>query len=82
MHALLAQALEPARNSIWPAIIQAIDNNGFWIFVGVCVLAGTAKHLVGQVLRHNERISMIQAGINPDESPQVYRGDFDEQKRG
>lgn len=62
MPTLIAQAQE----SIMPALLQTIDNNGVWIFVGFCVLAGTAKHLVGRILRHNERLAMISAGMNPD----------------
>ena len=63
MNLLLAQAQE----SIWPAILRTVDNNGLWIFIGFCVLAGTAKHLVGLVLKHNERIAMIQAGMKPED---------------
>lgn len=58
---LLAQASE----SIWPSVIQALSNNGFWVFIGTCVLAGTAKHIVGMVLRHRERMAMIDAGLTP-----------------
>ena len=60
---LLAQAQE----SIWPSVIQALSNNGLWVFIAVCVLAGTAKHIVGMVLRHRERIAMIEAGMTPDQ---------------
>ena len=50
----------------WSAAVRAVEHNGLWIFIGFCVLAGTAKHLVGRILEHNERIAMIRAGMNPD----------------
>lgn len=68
MTTFIAQAQE----SLWPAILNTIDNNGIWIFVGFCVLAGTAKHLVSLVLKHNERIAMINAGMNPDAEDGEY----------
>ena len=70
MNFLLAQAVPD--QSFWSAVLQTVDNNGIWIFVGFCVLAGTAKHLVSLVLKHNERIAMIQAGIKPDDDETTY----------
>ena len=64
---LLAQT-EP----FWQTVIQALSNNGLWVFLAVCVLAGTAKHIVQVVLRHKERIAMIDAGIQPERENAVY----------
>ena len=72
---LLAQATE---SSIAMSIIQALANNGLWVFLGICVLAGTAKHIVQLVLRHQERIAMIEAGMEPDQAPTVYPKGFRE----
>lgn len=72
MTVLIAQAEE----TLWPAILRTIDHNGIWIFVGFCVLAGTAKHLVSLVLRHNERIAMINAGLDPDAKTRKYPREF------
>lgn len=63
MNLLLAQA----QSNFWDAAARCIEANGLWIFVGFCVLAGTAKHVVHRILQHNERMEMIRAGINPDE---------------
>lgn len=71
MTILLAQAAA-AQDSIWPAILRTIDNNGLWIFIGFCVLAGTAKHLVQRILEHQERLAMIQAGMRPDDEDQKF----------
>lgn len=77
MTQLIAQA-----ESFWPSLIHAAANNGFWIFLGVCVLAGTAKHLVQLVLKHNERLAMIKAGMQPEQDKPVYpRGYADPDKR-
>ena len=69
MSILFAQDIQ---ESLWTAILRTVDHNGVWIFVGFCVLAGTAKHLVHRVLKHNERIAMIQAGMHPDDSENDY----------
>lgn len=63
-----------ADTNFWEAAARGVEANGLWIFVGFCVLAGTAKHIVQRILDHNERIEMIRAGINPDEvPPRKYR---------
>ena len=69
---LLAQ--EANSPTFWDGVLRTIDHNGIWIFVGFCVLAGTAKHLVSLILQHNERLAMIKAGINPDDpgQPRIY----------
>ena len=69
MNILFAQEIQ---EPVWNAILRAVDHNGIWIFVGFCVLAGTAKHLVHRILQHNERIAMIQAGMHPDEDKPEY----------
>ena len=67
---LLAQS----ETNLWEAIARGVEANGLWIFVGFCVLAGTAKHVVQRILEHNERIEMIRAGMNPDENrPRKFR---------
>ena len=63
MYALIAQG---PQESIGPHVIQALSNNGFWVFIAVCVLAGTAKHLVERVLQHRERMAMVEAGMHPE----------------
>ena len=55
-----------AQQSIWPSVIQALSSNGLWVFVAICVLAGTVKQVVQMILTHRERITMIEAGICPD----------------
>lgn len=60
---LLAQADQ----SMGINIIQALAHNGLWVFCGICVLAGTLKHIAGMVLKHRERIAMIDAGLTPEE---------------
>ena len=65
-----------AQDSIWPNVIQALANNGFWVFLAVCVLAGVAKHIVDSILKHRERIAMIEAGMQPDREPPVFPTGF------
>ena len=62
MFSLFAQ-----QNSTWQMIIQALSMNGLWVFLAVIILAGTAKHIVEMVLKHRERIAMIESGMHPDE---------------
>ncbi len=61
----MTQLLLAQTHQIWLNVIQALSNNGFWVFAGFCVLAGTAKHLVGVILKHEERMAMIKAGMQP-----------------
>lgn len=70
-----------AQESIWPNVIQALANNGFWVFLAVCVLAGTMKHIVDSILKHRERISLIEAGIQPGQELPVYPCDNSEPPR-
>ncbi len=60
---LIAQA----ENSIWHNVIQALSMNGIWVFIAICVLAGTTKHIIKMILIHRERIAMIESGITPDQ---------------
>ncbi len=81
MPVIFAQA-----DSIWPNVIQALSNNGFWVFVGICVIAGTAKNIVTAVLKHRERLAMIEAGMSPPSDTQegdelVFRRHADQQNR-
>ena len=66
---LLAQAQE----SVWPDVVRALSTNGLWVFIGMCVLAGTAKHIIGLVLQHRERMAMIEAGLQPDQNDSIHR---------
>jgi hypothetical protein len=47
-------------------IIEALSRNGLWVFVAICVLAGAAVDVTKRILKHKERIAMIQAGHMPD----------------
>lgn len=47
-------------------IIEALSDNGLWVMIAICVLAGTSVDIVKRVLRHRERVAMIQAGMHPD----------------
>ncbi len=80
MPLLFAQA-----DSIWPNVIQALSNNGFWVFVGICVIAGTAKNIVSAVLKHRERLAMIEAGMRPpgdlSEGDEMMVGNHDGQPK-
>ncbi len=60
---ILAQAQE---STFWAKVIHALSINGLWIFLAICVLAGMANHIVHAVLRHRERLAMIEAGMQPD----------------
>ena len=77
MTALLAQG-----ESIWPSVIQALSNNGFWVFVAVCVIAATAKQLVERVLEHRERIATLEAGLQPPEKDVTYPVGYTDKKSG
>ncbi|MCR9293003.1 MAG: hypothetical protein NXI32_09820 [bacterium] len=60
---ILAQSAESV--SIWPSVVSGLSNNGFWVFVGVCVVAATAKNIVMAILKHRERLAMIESGMRP-----------------
>lgn len=66
-------------------LISAMSNNGLWVFLSVCVLAGVGKHISAQFLRHRERLMMIENGMHPDakheglgEQPEVVPLDREE----
>ena len=43
------------------------------ICVGIPVIAGITCEIVKQILRHRERMAMIEHGINPDALPDPRR---------
>jgi hypothetical protein len=47
-------------------IIEALSRNSMWVFIAICVLAGCAVDITKRILKHKERIAMIQAGQMPD----------------
>jgi len=49
-------------------IIEALSRNGLWVLMAICVLAAAATEITKRILRHRERIAMIQAGHLPDRS--------------
>ena len=55
-----------AQESVGHMVVDALRSNSFWVFLAICVLAGTAKHIVGMILKHRERLAMIDAGMRPD----------------
>ena len=65
-----------AQDSLWPNVIQALANNGFWVFLGICVLSGVTKHIVDSILKHRERLAMIEAGMQPDNEPPILPNGF------
>jgi hypothetical protein len=61
---LLAQATDSGSTSA--RIIDAVGHNGLWVMIIVCVIAGAGVDITKRILRHKERIAMIQAGLPPD----------------
>ena len=46
-------------------VVSAVGNFWFWV-VGVPVLAVAATEITKRIIRHRERMAMIQHGIDPD----------------
>ena len=46
-------------------LVSAVGNFWFWV-VGVPVLAVAATDITKRVIRHRERMAMIQHGMDPD----------------
>ena len=73
---MLAFIAEAAQSSIWPTVIDALASNGLWVFLGVCVVASTVKNAIRSVLKHRERIAMIEAGMEPDQAESAFAQSF------
>lgn len=76
MTTLLAQG-----PSFWPSVVQALSNNGLWVFIAVCVMSATAKQLVERVLEHRERMATLEAGMQPPEKDATYPVGYTDKKR-
>lgn len=50
--------------SSWLTIVNRMNP---WSIAALAVICMTAAEIVRRVLRHRERIAMIQAGMNPNE---------------
>jgi len=46
-------------------LVNAVGNFWFWV-VGVPVLAVAATDITKRIIRHRERMAMIQHGMDPD----------------
>lgn len=47
--------------------LSALSQINLWGFVAICVICTAATDITRRVLRHRERIAMIQAGMNPNQ---------------
>ncbi|MGH7136518.1 MAG: hypothetical protein ACREHD_12315 [Pirellulales bacterium] len=48
------------------SILSVFEGLGLWGVLGIMIVAGAATDIAKRVMRHKERIAMIQAGMNPD----------------
>lgn len=48
--------------------LSAFSQINLWGVIAIIALCGAATDIVRRVLQHRERIAMIQAGMNPNQS--------------
>ena len=46
--------------------LSAIGDIGLWGFLAVVAVCGAATEVARRYMRHQERMAMIQAGMDPD----------------
>jgi hypothetical protein len=65
-------------NPLWGQVVDFFGRNPWVAIIAIGVIAGTMTDITRRILRHRERIAMIQAGMHPDERRRERGGSNDE----